>query len=69
MKETSPKSYDSGYAMTEIARSSGWNAPGGVVGGGIKPGITYGRSDDDGYEAVENPVQIADLYYQGFALR
>ena len=39
-----------------------WNAPGGVAGGGIKPGITYGRSDDDGYEAVENPMQIAYLH-------
>lgn len=33
-----------------------------MAGGGIKPGITYGRSDDYGYEAVENPVQIEDLH-------
>jgi hypothetical protein len=33
-----------------------------MAGGGVKPGITYGRSDDYGYEAVENPVQIADLH-------
>ena len=33
-----------------------------MAGGGIKPGITYGRSDDYGYETVENPVQIADLH-------
>lgn len=33
-----------------------------MAGGGIKSGITYGRSDDYGYEAVENPVQIADLH-------
>ena len=33
-----------------------------MAGGGIKPGITYGRSDDYGHEAVENPVQIADLH-------
>lgn len=33
-----------------------------MAGGGIKPGITYGRSDHYGYEAVENPVQIADLH-------
>lgn len=33
-----------------------------MAGGGIKPGITYGRSDDYGYEAVENPVQIVDLH-------
>lgn len=33
-----------------------------MAGGGIKPGVTYGRSDDYGYEAVENPVQIADMH-------
>lgn len=33
-----------------------------MAGGGVKSGITYGRSDDYGYEAVENPVQIADLH-------
>lgn len=33
-----------------------------MAGGGIKGGITYGRSDEYGYEAVENPVQIADLH-------
>lgn len=33
-----------------------------MAGGGIKPGITYGRSDDYGYETVEKPVQIADMH-------
>lgn len=33
-----------------------------MAGGGVRPGINYGRSDDYGYEAVENPVQIADLH-------
>ncbi len=33
-----------------------------MAGGGVKPGIRYGRSDDYGYEAVENPVQIADMH-------
>ena len=33
-----------------------------MAGGGVKPGIAYGRSDDYGYEAVEKPVQIADLH-------
>ncbi len=31
-------------------------------GGGIRPGHTYGRSDDYGYAAIENPVSIADLH-------
>jgi Protein of unknown function (DUF1501) len=33
-----------------------------MAGGGVKPGITYGRSDEYGYEAVENPMQVADLH-------
>lgn len=33
-----------------------------MAGGGIRSGTTYGRSDEYGYEAVENPVQIADLH-------
>lgn len=33
-----------------------------MAGGGIKPGTTYGRSDEYGYEAIEKPVQIADLH-------
>lgn len=32
-----------------------------MAGGGIKPGITYGRTDDFGYNIVENPVAINDL--------
>lgn len=33
-----------------------------MAGGGIKPGSKYGSSDEYGYEAIENPVQIADLH-------
>ncbi len=33
-----------------------------MAGGGIKPGITYGATDDLGYEAVENPVSITDWH-------
>ncbi len=33
-----------------------------MAGGGIRHGFAYGRSDEYGYEAVENPVQIADLH-------
>ena len=32
-----------------------------LAGGGIRPGIIYGASDEFGYEAVENPVHVHDL--------
>jgi hypothetical protein len=33
-----------------------------MAGGGIKPGLTYGATDDLGYRAVENPVTVHDLH-------
>jgi hypothetical protein len=33
-----------------------------MAGGGIKPGITYGATDELGYDAVENPVAVHDLH-------
>ncbi len=33
-----------------------------LAGAGIKPGVTYGRTDDFGYNIVENPVSIHDLH-------
>src|SRR5712692_36473 len=30
--------------------------------GGIKPGVTYGRTDDIGYNVAENPVGVHDLH-------
>ncbi|MEA2709638.1 MAG: hypothetical protein QOF78_2239 [Phycisphaerales bacterium] len=33
-----------------------------MAGGGIKPGITYGATDDLGYSAQENIVQVHDLH-------
>jgi hypothetical protein len=33
-----------------------------LAGGGIKGGMTYGRTDDFGFKAVENPVHIHDLH-------
>ena len=33
-----------------------------MAGGGVKPGITYGSSDELGYEAVENKVSVADWH-------
>jgi uncharacterized protein (DUF1501 family) len=32
-----------------------------MAGGGIKPGISYGRTDDFSFNIVENPVHIHDL--------
>jgi len=31
-----------------------------MAGGGVKPGITYGETDDYGYNVVSNPVHIHD---------
>jgi hypothetical protein len=32
-----------------------------LAGGGIRPGISYGQTDDYCYNVVENPVHIHDL--------
>jgi hypothetical protein len=33
-----------------------------MAGGGVKPGITIGRTDDLGYNIVEDPVDVHDLH-------
>ncbi len=33
-----------------------------LAGGGIKPGISYGKTDDYGYNIVEDPVDVHDLH-------
>ena len=33
-----------------------------MAGGGLKPGIAYGATDEVGFRAVENPVTIHDLH-------
>tara|TARA_B100000519_G_C14153594_1_gene395749 strand:- start:10 stop:936 length:927 start_codon:yes stop_codon:yes gene_type:complete len=33
-----------------------------LAGGGVKRGITYGATDNWGYKAVENPVEMHDLH-------
>lgn len=33
-----------------------------LAGGGIKPGLTYGKTDDLGYNVAENPVHVHDLH-------
>jgi uncharacterized protein (DUF1501 family) len=32
-----------------------------MAGGGVKPGISFGATDDYGYSVVENPVHVHDL--------
>ncbi len=32
-----------------------------MAGGGIKPGVVYGETDDYSYNAIENPVHLNDL--------
>jgi uncharacterized protein (DUF1501 family) len=33
-----------------------------LAGGGIQPGISYGKTDDYGYNIAENPVSVHDLH-------
>jgi hypothetical protein len=33
-----------------------------MAGGGIKPGISYGQTDEMSYNIVENPVHIHDFH-------
>jgi hypothetical protein len=33
-----------------------------MAGAGVKPGIVYGATDQWGYKAVENPLEIYDLH-------
>ena len=33
-----------------------------MAGGGVKPGVTIGRTDDYSYHIVENPVDVHDLH-------
>jgi arylsulfatase A-like enzyme len=32
-----------------------------MAGGGVKPGLLYGATDDFGYNVTENPVHVHDL--------
>ena len=33
-----------------------------LAGGGIKPGISWGKTDDYSYNIVENPVEVRDFH-------
>ncbi len=39
-----------------------------MAGGGVKGGLSYGQTDDYGYEAVENKMPIHDLHATILAL-
>jgi hypothetical protein len=39
-----------------------------MAGGGVKPGFSYGQTDEYGYEAVENKMPIHDLHATILAL-
>ena len=33
-----------------------------MAGGGIKPGVTYGETDDYSYNIIDNPVSVHDFH-------
>lgn len=33
-----------------------------MAGGGVKPGVTYGQTDEFGFNTTENPVHVRDLH-------
>ena len=33
-----------------------------MAGAGVKGGMTYGKTDEFGFKAVENPVHVHDLH-------
>jgi len=33
-----------------------------MAGGGIKPGVTIGRTDELGYNVVEDPIEVHDMH-------
>jgi len=33
-----------------------------MAGGGVAPGITYGKTDEYGYNVIENPLEVHDLH-------
>ena len=55
------------YAQGGITPNSGRDHHGGnwtmwAAGGGFKPGLAYGKTDDFSYNVVENPVEVHDLH-------
>jgi uncharacterized protein DUF1501 len=60
---TSMRENRGGQAMTLIGRD---HNPGAftiwMAGGGVKPGLTFGQTDDMGYEIAKDPVEVRDLH-------
>jgi hypothetical protein len=60
---TSMRENRNGQAMKFVGRD---HNPGAftiwMAGGGVKPGITYGQTDEMGYEIAKDPVEIRDLH-------
>jgi hypothetical protein len=60
---TSMRENRNGQAMKFVGRD---HNPGAftiwMAGGGVKPGIAYGQTDEMGYEIVKDPVEIRDLH-------
>jgi hypothetical protein len=60
---TSMRENRGGQAMTLVGRD---HNPGAftiwMAGGGVKPGLTFGQTDDMGYEIVKDPVEVRDLH-------
>jgi uncharacterized protein (DUF1501 family) len=60
---TSMRENRGGQAMTLIGRD---HNPGAftvwMAGGGVKPGMTFGQTDEMGYEIVKDPVEVRDLH-------
>ena len=46
-----------GFAEITQGREGRW-----LAGGGVKPGIRYGETDDYGYYAVKDKVHLHDLH-------
>jgi hypothetical protein len=57
-----------------VAGQGEWDSPDGgrdhhprcftvwLAGGGVRPGLTYGKTDDFSYNVAENPVHVRDLH-------
>lgn len=60
---TSMRENRGGQVMTFVGRD---HNPGAftiwMAGGGVNPGMTYGQTDEMGYEIVKDPVEIRDLH-------
>ena len=60
---TSMRENRSGQVMKFVGRD---HNPGAftiwLAGGGVKPGIAFGQTDDLGYEIVKDPVEVRDLH-------